>query len=290
MRFHRNLLFVLAFLVGCSVPSVDPLQLKIGPLDQETTRFPPQSHELIHQPRMMVELLTHEGMTVTGNRQSELLEFVHHSLSTFGGFSYVPQMDVKAQLETTEFLGFHPTSVVQALRLGQQLNANFVAQVELEITESKLVDGIDRYKANIGLTVFTVNTGQLIFKETLVYNSAKAAKSSQKTKRAIQSAFPLKGFIVETRGEREVAKITLGSSSGMKVGRKVQVRSRVVEHSLIRGVNQERIQYSAEVLATGEVIQVSENEAWIWLPKNDRKKIKNGDLVFTLPEATRSLL
>jgi len=284
-----GLILSLALLFGCAGPQVKPLSLPVELVDQQTTQFPPSPQEIIHHPRLLAEVIAQLGSTVTGPRKSEVLTFIHQSMEGLGDFSYIPTLDIQAQLKAPEFLGFAPHSVVDTLKLGRALNSEFVSQVDIQIVESRLKEGEDQFKAQIQLALFSVSTGQLIFKENILYDSAAPARSKRKFKHLIQSNFPLKGFIIETRGAREVAKITLGSTLGLNIGRKVSIRSREVKHQLIRGVDKTLVSYSAESLATGEVIQVSTNDAWIWIPKAKRSQFKTGDLVFTLPETSHSI-
>jgi len=281
-----GLIFFLVLFVGCATPQIKPLDLAI---DQEITTFPPSPEELLHHTRLIAEVLTTQGSTVTPARQLEILTFLHQSMESFGDFSYIPPMDVAAQLKTAPFVGFEPHSVVETLKLSASIGAEFASQVEIHITKSQLKQGIDQFSADIQLALFKVSTGQLIFKEKVVYSSANPLRSKKRFKKSIQSSFPLKGFIIETRGGREVAKITLGASFGLQIGRKVLIRSRKIRHQLVRGIDQTQISYSTEALAKGEVIQVSTNDAWIWIPEAKRSQFRTGDLVFTLPETSHSI-
>ncbi|MDT8445319.1 MAG: hypothetical protein RRB13_00315 [bacterium] len=275
-------------LAACAPQKVEPTKLPLTAIDEQKTAFPPEENELLQKPRLYVNLITHKHPTVTQAREEAILGFTADSLSRYAAFAPIEQRRVENLLSQSDYRGFRAESAAQAIELGKALGAQFVMQTELSIASSKLEKGVDRFKAIVGLTVFKVDSGQVVFKENLNYDSSEPAESRQEVKPVIQRAFPLMGFVLQTRGDRQVAKISLGSSLGLQVGRKVQIRKRKIERDLVQGLNTGVISYS-EALATAEVIQVQANDAWVELDPRDRDKIHQGDVVYTLPEKRSSL-
>ena len=128
----------------------------------------------------------------------------------------------------------------------------------------------------------------MVFQQNIGFDSQKPEKSGTELKLLVQKFFPLRGFILETRGGHQVAKISLGRSLGVKLNREFHIRERSVENKIVSGVVRKVISFSPIALATGKVIRVMENESWIAIDKKDRIKIKSGQVVFSLPEKKSS--
>ena len=280
------LLFFCAGLVACSGPTVDPLSLPLNPPDLETAQFPPSESELVHRPRMLLTLVASAKEDLSPAQTGESLAFLAESLAKYGDFAPIPESKVKALLAREDQRGFRPESIAMALNLGSLLGAEFVAQVELSLAPVKRSDA--PYKTQGKITLFHQASGRMVFLEPWVYDSADPTESRTRLKPKIQAAFPLRGFVLETRGDRRVAKISLGASLDLKVGQKVSFRSRIVETSLQNGLNSQLITYSPQVQCQGEVILVTANHAWVLIKPKDQEKLKKGDVVFTEPENSGS--
>ena len=280
------LLLVTAGLVACSSPNIDPLSLPVNPPDLETSLFPPSESELVHRPRMLLTLVAaQEGLSEA--QAQETLAFLAESFGKYGDFAPIPEPKVRALLAKEDQKGFRPESIAMALNLGSQLGAEYVAQVELSLAPSKKEQA--PFKAKGKITLFHQSSGRMVFLEPLDYDSANPSESRRALKPKVQAAFPLRGFVLETRGDRKVAKVSLGASLDLKVGQKVSFRSRTVENTLQNGLNSQVITYSPQVLCQGEVILVTANHAWVLIKPKDQEKLKKGDVVFTEPENSGSL-
>ena len=179
---------------------------------------------------------------------------------------------------------FQPGNIADAIQLGASINVDFVSQMQITIIESKMVKNIDHIKANVNLTLFTTGSGQVIIKHDALYDSQNLERSDEALRQLVQTNFPIRGFILETRGGHQVAKISLGRSAGIKLGRQILIRERQVNSQIVNGVSRKTITFKAAALAKTKVIQVLENESWVAVNKGDQHKIKKGQVIFTLPK------
>lgn len=276
---------ILFFLVGCAPKYVDPATLEITPMDREEAEYPPTEEELATAPRLLLPLIVSKGDAVTDVRLKRTLDFIHTSFNRHGNFTALSQDTVEELLSSEENRKFQASNVADAIQLGKSLNAQFVSQMQIVIAESKIVDNIDHYKAIANLTIFTTSSGQVVFKQDVVFDTQEVEDSKRKLKKMVQTYFPLKGYILETRGGRQYAKISLGSSLGIEPGREFLVRDRVVKNEIVSGFARRTVSYPTLALANVSVIKVMEDESWVAIDKDDRSKIRVGHVVFSQPES-----
>ncbi len=282
---------LLAVLIGagaCTQPKVDPLSVPVMEIDKETAKYPPTKAELAVTPRLMLSLMVFKGDTVTKERLDATLGFLDQSFSKYGNFSPVPQTKVEELLNTDENRKFQASNVADAIQLGKSLNASFVAQLQVMIGESQVINNIDHYKSNVNMTIFTADSGQVVFKKDIVYDTQDYEQSDIDLKKMIQQYFPLRGYILETRGGRQFAKISVGRSLGIKLDRQFQIRERDVKEEIVMGVTRRTVSFSPLALATVTVVKVMEDSSWVSIEEKDRIKVKQGQVVFSMPE-TRHL-
>ena len=280
------LFIILVFLTlqSCATKQIDPSKLKILEIDKEETRFSPSPDELTIKPRLLLTLITDKGETVTDNRLKQILRFIHSGFSKHGNFSTIPEAQVDILLSSDVNRKFQPGNVADAIQMGKSLKAAFVAQLQIIIQESRIVDSIDQYKSRINVTVFTTDSGQVVFRKDILFDTNNLKASLSKLKYLVQEYFQLRGYILETRGGRQIAKISIGRSLGIKQGRRFQVRKRIVENEIINGIARKTISFSPLSLATVTAFKVMENESWVKIRENDRGKIKKGQVVFSQQE------
>jgi len=271
-------------LSGCAQKRINPLTLPILQSDSIEARFPPSKEELILRPYILLPLITYKDQTVTESRLNDVLHFIHSSLEENGNFSVMTRDQTKHLLAKEENRHFQPGNIADAIQLGASINVDFVSQMQITIIESKMVKNIDHIKANVNLTLFTTGSGQVIIKHDALYDSQNLERSDEALRQLVQTNFPIRGFILETRGGHQVAKISLGRSAGIKLGRQILIRERQVNSQIVNGVSRKTITFKAAALAKTKVIQVLENESWVAVNKGDQHKIKKGQVIFTLPK------
>lgn len=281
------LLFVfcsILLLAGCAGPKINPLTLPVLDSDSEEARFPPSADELVLRPYILLPLTTSTGETVTEARLRDVHHFIHSSLEQGGNFKVISPEQTNKILVREENRHFQPANIADAIQLGASVNANFVSQMEVTIIESKLVKSVDHFKANINLTIFTTDSGQVVIKQDIIYDTAELEDSEESLRKLVQTYFPIRGYILETRGGHQVARISLGRSAGIELGRKIQIRERDVRAEIVNGIARKTVTFGAAALTTAGVVRVQENDAWILIEKGDRHKIKKGQVIFTMAE------
>lgn len=284
VRITPVIFITILLATSCAEKKIDPYALQILPEDKVASKFPPTKEELVPVLEQMVLLVASKNETVSQTRLDQLVTFIRSGISNHSNVKNIPSEKLDETFKEKEFHAFQPDNVSEAIRLGKKLNARFVSQLQLSIKEAKMVEGVDRFKANVNFSVFTTDSGQIMFKQNLEYDSSNPTESNVKLKEVIQKYFPVKGYILETRGNHQVAKISVGRSLGVTLNQMFNVRARTVESTVTFGFVRRSVSYSQEVIAPVTVIKVMENEAWVSIPEKDRPKIKLGQVLFSLPE------
>jgi hypothetical protein len=269
---------------------VDPLTLEITRLDKEESPFPPAEDELSVSPHLLLSLVTYKDPTVTEPRLAAVMDFLHNGFERYANFSAIPMNKVAELMTSEENRRFLASNVADAIQLGNQLNASFVAQLQVMIGASKIVKNVDHYTANANMTIFTTDSGQVVFKQDLVFDTLDPEASEKELRKLVQEYFPLRAFILETRGDRQFGKISIGRSLGIKIGREFLVREREVKSEIVMGMNRKTVSFSPLALGTVKVVEVMEDESWVSIEKSDRSKIKKGMIVFSRPEKSNIFL
>ena len=276
---------MLALLVSsCSEKKIDPYALPIAPEDLITAEFPPTREELVPVLEQMLILVAAGNGSVSQDRLDHILAFVRSGVHYYSNVTCIPPQELEEALKEKAFRAFQPDSVSEVIRLGRKLNARFAIQLRTTFKETKPNEGVDRFAAKVSLTAIRTDSGRIMFTESLEYNSSDPKRSMKTLGRQVQKYFPIQGFILETRGNRQVAKISVGRSLGVKLGRVFFVRERVIENMAVTGGVGKVTSYSRNVVAPVRVFRVMENESWVFIPKKNRSKIQLGQVLFSQPE------
>ena len=285
IRLSWFLLLITSISLGaCTQPKIDPLKLKILPQDRARAEFPPSEEELLTQPRLALPLVVYRGGDVTDSRLQRAFNFFQTAFKKHGNFTFIPLESVNLLLKKNENAHFQTTNVADAIEMAKKQNASFVVQLSVDLLGSQRIKGVDHFKIRLDTGVITTNSGQVVFKEAIFMDTRNLTKSKKKIKKQVQKNFPLKGYILETRGGHQVAKISIGRSKGLTVGRKLLIRNRTVKKVMVNGVVKRTISFDPQALANAKVIEIHEDYAWITIEKETQEQIKAGQVVFTVPE------
>ena len=284
LKFNITILMLVLFTSSCAEKKIDPYALQIMPEDQVTSAFPPSKEELVPILKQIIVLVASKNETVSQSRLDRLTDFIRSGIHNYSNIKSVPQHELDNSFKEKEFHAFQPDNVSEAIRLGEKLNAKFAGQLQLTIKEAKMEKGIDRFVANINFATFTTDDGKMMFKKDIEYDASSPQKSAKRLKELIQKHFPIKAFILETRGNHQVAKISAGRSLGNNLGRQFNIRERTVEYTITTGIVRKSISYSQKIIAQVEVFKIMENEAWVFIQEKDRAKIKLRQVLFSLVE------
>lgn len=269
---------------GCAPKRVDPLSFANLPSDEAQVEFPPTDEELINKPNVLLPLIIFKDLTVTPIRQTAILGSIHDAFESYGHFSVIPQDQVNAILNDNQFRKSKPKNVADAIHIGKANHANYVSQIQISILESQLLEGVDTYKANVNLAVFKTDTGQAILQADVTYDTKDPDKAKKSLKNLVQTYFKLQGYILETRGGHQVARISIGSGLGIQLDREFEIRERIIETEVDGLTTRTEIIYLPDIVGTAKVVKVSEDESWLLINPDDQEKIKKGQVVFSLPE------
>ncbi|MGK0288714.1 MAG: hypothetical protein ACI86H_000133 [bacterium] len=282
-RFFLVFLLSSFMLVGCR-PKIVPSQLPITVIDKQKVKFYPAKRDFIPKKHSMVLLVISKSAGVSKDRLTVIQDAIRSTFEKNAYIKIIPSKKIDLLIKSDKYKNFEKKSVSDGIQLGSDLNATLVAQQDIVILESKLQNGKDIYRAKISLTVFTTGSRQIIFKKDIFIESDDIADSKIDLKKLVQLYFPLRAFVIESRGKREIAKITIGRNLGVEVGRKFLLRTRIVKESLGTLGASKSVSYSRDIVARVEVIEVLENESWVYIAEGDRAKIKLGLAAFSMPE------
>ena len=275
---------ILLLVSNCAEKPINLDLLQVLPEDKITDEFPPTAQELIPKVYQVMTLVSTKDATVTDTREEALTSFIKTGFVKYSHVRPIDEKELKNKLSDKAYSGFQADNVAEAIQLGKELKARYVAQLQLTILESKMENSVDRYKATIDFNVFTTDAGQSRLNEKIEYNSADLKKATSQLKNIIQTHFSVMGYIIETKGGHQVAKISVGRNAGIKLNREFLIRSRKVESKEMDGFVRKTVTFAKMSIAVGKVIKVMENESWISIPKADLDKIKIGQVVFSQPE------
>lgn len=281
--------FILMVLFSGCEKKINPSMLGVLPEDKAVSEHPVTEEELEYKQPAMILKVVSKSSDVTEARYQFIQNSLKQAMKKYGFFKIIPDEQIEEQLKTEEYKSFDPKNVADMIQLGRDFSASHIAQEEIKIISSSKKSGSDNFKAEVILTLFTAGSGQVIVKEKVEVNSIYPKATEVRLKKLIQTYLPLKGYILETRGGHQVARISLGRALGVMAGREFLVHKRELKNQfsgdqkLAFGVLQTKISYSAPI-ARVKVIEVMENDAWVLIDKNDRSKIRIGQAVFSRPE------
>lgn len=283
IRFKQIFIFICLWglITSCAQTKVEPDLLLTTANDRMETQFPPSPEDLTYRKQYILPLMIEVDEQVSILQRVEIENFISDSFLKIGDIYSVDKEEVQTTLEKEKFQGFQSANIPDALLLGRDLSAGFLSQIRVRALKK---NDPKHFKGEVDLSVFSVGTGQLAFREVIPYASKSTKRAKVALKKLIQSYFPIKGFILETRGDRQVAKISVGRSTGVALDRIFLIHERSVQSEIVKGTVRKTNSFSTSPVASGRVIQVMENESWILMGKKDRLNVLKGQVVFAKPE------
>ncbi len=231
MKFIYGALLV--FLLGCSGASPDPGSFPLTKRDQEVVAKAPKPEDLVFRPQSILLLTSslEKGQKAAWRPVAEAL---------FRANTPLRPIDERV-LERVA--GKAPLNLLQAIQIGQKLQADYLASFKEKKIGAKEVTLFQLIDLNQLETLLTAQLGNPLPNDSTLA-------------RELRTLFPLTGFIIETRGAGRFVKISLGRSLGVVVGKRF----------LIEGARAIR----------APVIRVNENTAWLEVSDKDQQEIKKG--------------
>ena len=246
------LLLGFSLAAGCS-PSL-PNPLSAPKTERDLKRLEVAESRLTYRPKSLLILPS----PLEGEEAKALFYFSASLFKAQAGLTPIDRNLLLKLIKRSENKDFNPRNLVQSIALAENLSADYLLLMRKTLLKGK--------EATYLQLIDPVSTERL-FEATLPW----PPKGSSKLERRLQEKFPLLGVILETRGSGQFAKISLGKSFGVKVGRSFIVKIKP------QGTEQ-------KALARGKVVQVKENDSWLEIDREDREQIMIGQEAQSRPK------
>ena len=190
---------------------------------------------------------------------------------TFGKFTnYETHIEEKYNRDDFRPIEFNSEEIL--------LNYDFIAFLELRFFKFRPTLEKTDYQSQIKVQFYQVYNQKLITVHDLLVESEEMNKMEGNIKDITSFYFPLKAFVQESRGGRQVVKINIGAASGVKLGGQFHFRD-VLFNQELKDQNDQNylsslvISYSEDVKGNGKVVFVEEDSAWIEVDEEYRSEI-----------------
>ncbi|MBF0239992.1 MAG: hypothetical protein HQM12_20005 [SAR324 cluster bacterium] len=276
-------LIIVAFVVGCAQAPINFNQALLYPEDQQSAENSPTPEDLNPPKNYIAFTAVRVHSQLTRYHQALTLGFIQASIETYTTLGIVPEYQIENILSSDTYRSQKPEIADVSVEMGAMLQAKYVALVNILPNLVELEEG--NWGTYVNLEIYQVSPKRLAFKDTFSYTMSQSKQAWLELKPKIQQAFPLRGFVLETRNHRAYAKVSLGKNNGIKKGRKLSIFKRVLEQkTLSDGSTQFNESYSSLPLAKIEIMEVEDETAWGLVPPDRQNNYVKGDAVFADPE------
>ena len=287
----QNRVFWLAFcglllLSSCTANRPDPSHFRKMVGDEQVADFPPSPAEFTFSQGLSLSLFT----STDPNLQQDQINFIQPNitgvLESQARLISIDANKLAVILQREKWTDFDRNNLHQSLNLAQDLGAKYLTQIKLtpEPLDPK-EETRNFFQGTAAIEIRHAQSGNLILKTSLELNANQLEPNPMPLSAQLQESFPLKGFVLETVGDRTLAKISLGAGHGVELGRSVTLHKRRVEQ---QGNALKEVIIPLPV-AQGEVIHLLENEAWILIDEKSRTKVSTGLRAIVRPQSRFSL-
>lgn len=269
--FQSFLILPLIFLVACTHHSVDPYTFPITPLDEKKTAAQPATEDLIWHLRPTLHLdfslpPTLISQKIEKRRTQEQKKAI---LSDFKaqGFHFIPKLQIQQILANNQI----PQSKEKQKELAQKLGAKW-----LLVTTSA-----DHHSDKTEWNLWHIDSNQR--KLRFYIGTLNPNRDRKQALLKLQRDIPLRGFVLETRGNKHLAKTTLGYSSRIRLGQKLLFRNWQLESPNTNGTFQRKVRYAPIPSCHGKVVWVDAEDSWVETEKSCQNLVHKGMAVFVVP-------
>ena len=256
------------------------------PSDEEIYR--PSSETIAFLPVQQVGKLSRYHRAVS-------VAFVQSTLEEFSGFQILSDQRVLETLSLSQFrsvpdqcrLQASDTCIEAALGVGRYLKADYIALLRLTPSPARMEES--DWSTYVTLKIHRVDpeeTPQLRptkrLDEEFTFIASQAVPLRQEFGQKIRTAFPIQGFILETRGSRAYALINLGqehTDKGIVPGATLSIYRRSYRATAESGPTQVTFDRVGQL----SLVAVLEQSAWGAVPETFREAILSGDVVQVEP-------
>ncbi len=284
MGAYRKLFVLLVMvggLIGCSGPKVTFREAAVLPGDQKEAPYPPQPKDLLSVQPFVVFGSVQMDTALSASHKDLSMSFLRSMLQEEGSLQFIQERRIQTALQRPEFQNYSGTSPKDVVALATHLRAKYAAVVQIIPSREKVEDG--EWATYMTLEIYQSPSGNKIFNQSFDFVSSKTKELWEKLKPEMQDAFPLRGFISETRNNRTFARISLGKADGVKPKRLFGIFRRDIQAVTKEdGSTVRRTIYSS--VGQLEITDVMERESWGTIRERDRGKVLKGDAVFSKAE------
>ncbi|KAK3608857.1 hypothetical protein CHS0354_006898 [Potamilus streckersoni] len=157
---------------------------------------------------------------------------------------------------------------------------DFLAIYRAELFEYGDRAGQMYYETGITADFYQVSSRKLIGVNKLILKSSQKDLAEKEIRKFAANYFPVRGFVTETRGEGEVARVAAGGSSGFKKGDRILFRNAILKQNRATDNNvmtvSTSVDYSDEVIGYGEIELLGDDFSWVKIESKYRQAVKAG--------------
>ncbi len=275
-------------MIGANTPQEDLDQERSATYPSDEEIYRPASETIAFLPVQQVGKLSRYHRAVS-------VAFVQSTLEEFSGFQILADQRVLETLSLSQFRSVPESCRLQAsepcieaaLGVGRYLKADYIALMRL--TPSPVREAENDWSTYVTLKIHRVDpeaTPQLRptkrLDEELTFVSSQAVPLRQEFGQRIRKAFPIQGFILETRGGRAYALINLGEEhhdKGIVPGATLSIYRRSYRATAESGPTQVAFDRVGHL----SLVNVLPQTAWGIVPEEFRDAIRSGDVVQVEP-------
>lgn len=273
---------LLIMFIGCQ-KKINFLAAGVYPEDEKESPFPPKAEELRPTKYAIAFVPIEPNPHLTRHHLTLSRSFIQSILEESGNLRIIEDYRVDNALKFTEFKDFDVTSMEDVIKLGEFLKVKYIAV--LRVQESPLQVDEDDWATYINVRISQLSPTKVALDESFNYVFSKSIKIKREFRTKVEAAFPLRGFILETRNRHAYARISLGRNHSIRPERVFQVYRRIIEVQEFSDGSTKTSESYSKLLGEIEISEVAENESWgIVKKQEDRSKILKGDAVFLKPQ------
>lgn len=279
MRRYSSLFWVglAAFVAVACQPQIDVTQLRSYPEDQQAAPYPPSNEELRRDRPFVVVYPPQaaEGVSPYANENS--VTFLKAMLEEAGDLQIFDEARLQQVRDTDEFRRFDVTQETDAVRLGEALKVKYMVMLQTEPPTFEHEE--NDWSAVVTMKLYQLSPTKLLSESTFPYQHSQFDEMRDNLQPQLQAVLPMRAFLLETFEKRNVGRLNVGSSQGIKEQDQFAVYRRV-KATMVDGNTTTRTERYTEQVGTLEVFAVEENAAWVTLTPAEGQQILRGDAAF----------
>lgn len=288
LSFGTGLILLIGF-SGCLVqPDLGFVKI---PEDEivESIPSPPTLEELHAQKSYIAFLPVQYAPGLTRYHRTLSHAFVLSVLEEYGNLEVIDNSRVKGALNRTEFRKlkqviaeeqfrrYEKPLIDGAIQLGKQLGVRYIGLMRVQTSPVKV--SANDWSTYISFRIYRVEDPSRIemnYEFAFVFSESNSLWEDLGIQ--VRGRFPLSGFILETRGNREYVRLNLGRANRISVEQECKVFRRIRKIQQQAG-NRKKETTEFDLLGKLVVVNVQQDFAWGKIKPEFRGKISKGDAI-----------